>query len=51
VVTGDHWAVALPMSEHPDAGKKVDHNRFPRTALLEAIVRYVTARATATGAE
>ena len=40
---GDHWALALPMSEHPKTRKKVDRNRFPRTALLEAIVRHVAA--------
>jgi hypothetical protein len=45
VAHGDHWAVALPMSEHPKTKEKVDQNRFPRTALLESIVRYVTARA------
>ena len=41
---GDHWALALPFSEHPNQTirKKVDRNRYPRTALLEAIVRYVT---------
>jgi hypothetical protein len=40
---GDHWAVALPFYEHPNRKfrKKVDRNRFPRTALLEAIVRFV----------
>ena len=39
---GDHWAVALPFSEahNPlfDAG--IDHNHFPRTALIEAMVRF-----------
>jgi hypothetical protein len=44
VAHGDHWAVALPMSEHTKTKDKVDWNRFPRTALLEAIVRYVVAR-------
>jgi hypothetical protein len=42
-VFADHWAIALPMSEHPLTQKKVDQNPFPRTALLEAIVRHVTA--------
>jgi hypothetical protein len=42
-VNADHWAIALPMSEHPLTKDKVDRNPFPRTALLEAIVRYVTA--------
>lgn len=43
VANADHWALALPMSEHPLTAKNVDHNPFPRTALLEAIVRYVLA--------
>jgi hypothetical protein len=43
VAKGDHWAVALPMSDHPKTKKKVNWNRFPRTALLEAIVRHVAA--------
>jgi hypothetical protein len=42
IAKGDHWAVALPMSEHPDASRRVNHNPFPRTALLEALIRYVT---------
>ncbi len=44
---GDHWALALPFWEHPnqDIKKRVDKNRYPRTALLEAIVRYVTSGA------
>ena len=42
IVNADHWAIALPMSEHPLTKDKVDQNPFPRTALLEAIVRYVT---------
>ena len=43
VARGDHWAMALPFFEHANAEyrKKVNWNRFPRTALLEAIVRYV----------
>jgi hypothetical protein len=44
IARGDHWAVALPMSEHPKTQKKVNENKYPRDALLEAIVRYVTAR-------
>ena len=44
IVKADHWAVALPMSEHPKTQKKVNKNKYPRDALLEAIVRYVTAR-------
>jgi hypothetical protein len=46
IAKGDHWALALPMSEHPLTEKKVDQNPFPRTALLEAIVRYVIHDAT-----
>ena len=39
VAKADHWALALPFTE---AGHtRVDHNKFPRTALLEALVRYV----------
>jgi hypothetical protein len=39
IAKGDHWAVALPFFE---AGNMlVTRNRFPRTALLEAIVRIV----------
>jgi hypothetical protein len=39
IAKGDHWAVALPFSE---AGNTlVNRNRFPRTALLEALVRAV----------
>jgi hypothetical protein len=43
IAKGDHWALALPLSEHPNPEivRKVDHNRYPRIALLEAIVRYV----------
>ena len=47
VAHGDHWAVALPMSNYP----KVDWNRFPRTALLEAIIRHVVAAANGNGRE
>jgi hypothetical protein len=46
IAKGDHWAVALPMSEHHLTKKRVDHNAYPRRALLEAIVRYASARAT-----
>ena len=44
IAKADHWALALPMSEHPLTKDKVDQNLFPRTALLEAIVRYVSAK-------
>lgn len=39
----DHWAIALPFDEAPTRLKMIDRNHFPRDALLEAIVRYVTA--------
>jgi hypothetical protein len=38
----DHWAIALPFEESGQPPKGIDRNRFPRDALLEAIVRYVT---------
>jgi hypothetical protein len=40
---GDHWAVALPFSEvhNPLFDAVIDRNRFPRTALLEAMIRFV----------
>jgi hypothetical protein len=45
VAKADHWALALPFYEHQvkRIREGVDKNRFPRTALLEAIVRYVHA--------
>jgi len=44
VVRGDHWAVALPFEDATDARMKssVDHNHYPRTALLEALVRFIS---------
>jgi hypothetical protein len=39
----DHWAIAMPFEESPNPPKSVDRNHFPRDALLEAIVRFVTA--------
>jgi hypothetical protein len=39
----DHWAIALPFEESSLPPKLVDHNHFPRDALLEAIVRFVSA--------
>jgi hypothetical protein len=41
-VRADHWAIALPFDESARPPKGIDRNRFPRDALLEAIVRYVT---------
>ena len=44
VVRADHLAVAIPLegSKDPAVRRLVNHNHFPRTALLEALVRYVT---------
>ena len=43
VLRADHWAVALPFEDSfdPNVKKLVDHNHFPRSALLEALVRFV----------
>jgi hypothetical protein len=43
VVLADHFAVALPFDKSKDSAIKtgMDKNRYPRAALLEAIVRYV----------
>jgi hypothetical protein len=43
-VRADHFAVALPFDLSPDekVRQMADQNRFPRSALLEAIVRFVT---------
>jgi hypothetical protein len=44
-ILADHWAVALPFEDSTDTRVKefVDHNHYPRTALLEALVRLITA--------
>ncbi|HKM91489.1 MAG TPA: hypothetical protein VJX29_12820 [Candidatus Acidoferrales bacterium] len=44
VVRADHLAVAIPLegSKDPVVQRLVNHNHYPRTALLEALVRYVT---------
>ena len=41
----DHFAVAIPLEDlnTPGLSQLVNHNHFPRSALLEALVRYVTA--------
>jgi hypothetical protein len=39
----DHWAIALPFEQSATSFKDIDRNHFPRDALLEAIVRYVSA--------
>jgi hypothetical protein len=47
IARADHWAIALPFDEIADPVKRrralrwVDKNVYPRTALLEAIVRFV----------
>jgi len=40
-VRADHLAVALPFDKSPDSALRLamDHNRFPRAALLEALLR------------
>jgi hypothetical protein len=43
VARADHWAIALPFWERHNARTdvQVNWNKFPRTALLESIVRFV----------
>jgi hypothetical protein len=43
---GDHWAVAMPFEGRVDADvlEWIDRNHYPRVALIEAAVRYATAR-------
>ena len=41
-VRADHWAIALPFDAAGAPPKGIDRNRFPRDALLESLVRYVT---------
>ena len=40
-VFADHFAVALPLGDDPNFRTMADRNRYPRTALLEAMVRFV----------
>ena len=42
-VNADHWAIAVPVSRgHPLLGKTlVNHNDYPREALLEALLRFI----------
>ena len=40
-VFADHFAVALPLADDPNFKTMADRNRYPRTALLESIVRFV----------
>src|SRR5206468_9277497 len=42
IARADHWAIALPFEESAQPPKAIDRNHFPRDALLEAIVRYVS---------
>ena len=44
-VHADHMAVAIPYenSTDPEIKKLVNHNHFPRTTLLESLLRFVTA--------
>lgn len=39
----DHWAIAMPFEESMQPPKAIDRNHYPRDALLEAIVRFVSA--------
>ena len=43
IAHADHWAIALPFEQASQRFKAIDHNRFPRDALFEAIVRFVSA--------
>jgi hypothetical protein len=43
VVRADHWAIALPFHEAGSHDKAIDRNRFPRDALFEALLRFVSA--------
>lgn len=42
-LNADHWAVAVPVARsHPFLGSTfVNHNAFPREALLEALLRFI----------
>ena len=42
-LNADHWAVAVPIKRsHPNVGSlMVEHNDYPREALLEAVLRFV----------
>jgi len=42
-LNADHWAIAVPVNRaHPQIAKAfVDHNDYPREALLEALLRFV----------
>jgi hypothetical protein len=42
IARADHFAVALPFDAAPEPPKGITRNRYPREALLEAIVRFVS---------
>jgi len=44
-VNANHWSVAIPVSDtHPVIARTIiTHNSFPRTAMLEAALRYIAA--------
>ena len=50
-VNADHWALAVPIARtHDTLGATfVNHNDFPREALLEALLRFVEEDLAATG--
>jgi hypothetical protein len=52
-VNADHWAVAVPVARtHPNiASLFVNHNDYPREALVEALLRYVEEDLTRSAAE
>ena len=52
VLKGDHWAVAVPFESwhHRNARRMIDHNHFPRVAVLEAALRVVLADMESPGA-
>ena len=45
IAKGDHFAVALPFDKSTDAALKsgMDKTKYPRGALIESLLRYVTA--------
>jgi hypothetical protein len=43
IARADHWGIALPFDEASTHSKAVNHSRFPRDALFEALVRFVSA--------
>jgi hypothetical protein len=39
----DHWAPAIPFEHQPKVARWIDKNHYPRTALLETLIRFVVA--------